>query len=86
MAVTNLIPIKRIYTVDADALHCVNHYKIVDVCDRVFEDGHADVVYVTIDEFDMTWKEIDEYEFEGGFKGFGAVTRDIEQSFGAVAG
>ena len=69
---------KRIVNVDVDGLKCVNHYQIQDQFDKIGDDGFADIVFKTVDEFDYAWDEI---ERDGGLA---TVKQDLIETYGAV--
>ena len=60
----------------------INTYKITRMFDNIIERGdgsqYADVKCQVIDQFDMTWAEIEQ---EGGV---GAVNRQIKEAYGVV--
>lgn len=68
--------IKRIVDVDVDGLNAVNHYTIRAMYDKVGDDGFADIVFKTIDEFDYTWADI---EMDGGIA---RINADIAECYG----
>lgn len=72
-----LVFVKRIINVDVDGLKSLNHYKVQDQFDKI-DDGFADVVFKTVDEFDYTWDEI---ERDGGLA---SVKRDLIETYGVV--
>lgn len=74
--------IKNIVEVDVDGLRGINHYTIKAMYNEIHEDERgkwADIVYKTIDEFDLTWDEIEE---EGGIA---KINKDIEECYGVAA-
>lgn len=71
--------IKNVVSVNVDGLRGVNHYTIKAAYDEIIEDErgkYASYTEKVIDEFDMTWDEIEE---EGGIA---KVNADIEECYG----
>lgn len=68
--------IKNIVEVDVDGLHAKNHYTIKAMYDEIGDDGFADIVFKTIDEFDYTWADI---EKDGGIA---QVNADLRECYG----
>lgn len=72
-----LEPIKNIVEVDVDRLNAKNHYTITAMYVEIGDDGFADIVFKTIDEFDYTWADI---EKDGGIA---QVNADLREFYGA---
>lgn len=68
--------IKNIVDVDVDGLNAKNHYTIKAMYDEIGEDGFAEIVFKTIDEFDYTWADI---EKDGGIA---QVNADLRECYG----
>lgn len=62
--------------VDVDGLRGVNRYTVEAVYDVPDEDGFYSLKFEPVDEFEMTWKEI---ERDGGVA---QVNRDLEEVYG----
>jgi hypothetical protein len=67
--------IKNVFSVDVDGNRGINHYVIKAMYDAIDEDGFADIIYKTVDEFDMTWTDI---EKEGGIS---AINKDLKECY-----
>lgn len=72
---SGLSHIRNIVNVYVDGLKCVNHYKIQAMYNKLCPDGHCDLFFKTIDEFDMTWDEI---EHDGGIS---AINTEIKNCY-----
>ena len=59
-----------------DGLKGVNHYIIKAMYNKIDKDNFATIVYKLVDEFDMTWKEI---EAEGGIQN---INKDLKECYG----
>ena len=68
--------IKNVLDVKVDGLKGVNHYTIKAMYDKIGDDGFATTTNELVDEFDMTWKEIEE---EGGIA---AINKDLKECYG----
>jgi hypothetical protein len=67
--------VKNVLSVDVDGSRGINHYVIKAQYDAIDEDGFADIVYKIVDDFTMTWKEIEE---EGGIS---AINKDLKECY-----
>ena len=76
----NLEFIKNEVDVDVDGLRGINHYRISAMYNRIHVDEKgfewADLTFKVIDEFDLTWDEI---EKDGGIA---QVNRDLKECYG----
>lgn len=68
--------IKNVLNVSVDGLRGINHYVVKAMYNEIDSDGFANIVYKLIDEWDMTWKEIEE---EGGIS---AINKDLKECYG----
>lgn len=69
--------IKNVVDVDVDGLKQVNHYRVKAMYNVFGDDDVASISFVPLDEFDLTWKEI---ESEGGI---GEINKQIKEEYGA---
>ena len=51
--------VKRIISVEVDGTREINHYKVEDVFDEVYDDGLTYTVYETVQNFNLTWEDIE---------------------------
>ena len=51
--------IKRIISVEVNKTRGINHYKVKDMFDELDEDGIAHTVYATVQNFNLTWEDIE---------------------------
>jgi len=68
--------IKNVLSVEVNGLKGVNHYVIKAMYDQIDEDNFATVIYKIVDNFKMTWKEIEE---EGGIS---EINKDLKECYG----
>lgn len=68
--------IKNVLSVDVDGLKGVNHYTIKAQYNAIDEEGFATLNHKLVDEFDMTWDEI---ERDGGIA---QVNKDLKECYG----
>lgn len=71
----NLEFIKNIVDIEVDGLKGLNNYTIKAMYNKKEKDGFATITYKLVDEFSLTWGEIEE---EGGA---GAVMKDIKDTY-----
>lgn len=62
--------------VDVDGLRGVDHYTVDAAYNRIFPDGHADLSFCRIDEFDYSWDDI---QRDGGVV---AINQDLRDVYG----
>lgn len=72
--------IERRYTVNNDGLHHIIYIKIYDFCDLIHDDGFADTVCNPVDDFSLTWSEL-ERDYNGDLS---KLLREIEETYHAV--
>ena len=51
--------VKRIISVEVDGAREINHYKVKDMFDEFDDDGLAHTRYETVQNFNLTWEDID---------------------------
>ena len=51
--------LKRIISVEVNKTREINHYKVKDMFDELDEDGLAHTRYETVQNFNLTWEDID---------------------------
>ena len=51
--------VKRIILVKVNGAMGINHYKVKDMFDELDEDGFAHTVYETVQNFNLTWEDIE---------------------------
>ena len=51
--------IKRVISVEVDGSRRINHYKVKDIFDELDNDGFVHTVYETVQNFNLTWEDID---------------------------
>ena len=51
--------IKRVISVEVDGSRGINHYKVKDMFDELYDDGLFYTVYETVQDFNLTWEDID---------------------------
>ena len=51
--------IKRIISVEVNKTRGINHYKVKDMFDELDDDGFASTRYETVQNFNLTWEDID---------------------------
>ena len=51
--------IKRIISVEVNKTRRINHYKVKDIFDELDDDGFVRTVYETVQNFNLTWEDID---------------------------
>ena len=67
--------VKNIFDVEVDGLKGINNYKIYSMFEEIHPEGFAKTRLKLIDEFEMTWKEINR---DGGIS---AVNKDIREVY-----
>ena len=50
--------VKRVISVEVDGLRGINHYKVKDMFDELHDDGLFYTVYGTVQNFNLTWEDI----------------------------
>lgn len=68
--------IKNVLNIDVDGLRGINHYVIKAMYDKIDEDNFATTVFKLIDEFDLSWKEIEE---KGGIE---EINKQLKERYG----
>ena len=68
--------IKNVLNVEVDGLKGINHYVIKAMYDKIDEDNFATTTFKIVDDFKMTWKEIEE---EGGIA---EINKDLKECYG----
>ena len=51
--------VKRIISVEVNEKRGINHYKVKDMFDEFDEDGFVRTRYETVQNFNLTWEDID---------------------------
>ena len=51
--------VKRIISVEVNETRGINHYKVKDMFDELDDDGFVRTVYETVQNFNLTWEDID---------------------------
>ena len=51
--------VKRIISVEVNEARGINHYKVKDMFDEIYEDGLAYTRYETVQNFNLTWEDIE---------------------------
>ena len=51
--------VKRIISVEVNEARGINHYKVKDMFDELYDDGFARTRYETVQNFNLTWEDID---------------------------
>ena len=51
--------LKRIISVEVNATREINHYKVKDMFDELYDDGLTHTVYETVQNFNLTWEDIE---------------------------
>ena len=51
--------VKRIISVEVNKTRGINHYKVKDMFDELDEDGLTHTVYETVQDFNLTWEDIE---------------------------
>lgn len=51
--------IKRVISVEVDSSRGINHYKVKDIFDELNDDGFVRTRYETVQNFNLTWEDID---------------------------
>ena len=51
--------VKRIISVEVNKTRGINHYKVKDMFDELDEDGLTHIVYETVQDFNLTWEDIE---------------------------
>ena len=51
--------LKRIISVEVNEARGINHYKVKDIFDELDDDGFVRTVYETVQNFNLTWEDID---------------------------
>ena len=51
--------VKRIISVEVNGLIRINHYKVKDMFDELDDDGFVRTRYETVQNFNLTWEDID---------------------------
>ena len=51
--------LKRIISVEVNEARRINHYKVEDMFDEVYDDGLTYTVYETVQNFNLTWEDIE---------------------------
>lgn len=67
--------IRNIMDVKVDTSKEINHYIIQGMYNEIQEDGFAEIVFKTINEFDYTWDEI---EKKGGIS---QVNKELRERY-----
>jgi len=68
--------IKNTLDVKVDGLRGINHYTVKAMYDKIDDEGFATITHKLVDEWNMTWKEIEE---EGGIS---AINKDLKECYG----
>lgn len=68
--------IKNVLNVDVDGSRGINHYVIKAMYDKIDEDNFATTIFKIVEEFDLTWKEIEE---KGGV---GEINKQLKECYG----
>ena len=51
--------VKRIISVEVNKTRGINHYKVKDIFDELDDDGFVRTRYETVQNFNLTWEDID---------------------------
>lgn len=51
--------LKRIISVEVNETREINHYKVKDMFDELDDDGLTHTVYETVQNFNLTWEDIE---------------------------
>ena len=51
--------VKRIISVEVNKTREINHYKVKDMFDELDDDGLTHTVYETVQNFNLTWEDIE---------------------------
>ena len=51
--------LKRIISVEVNEARGINHYKVKDMFDELDDDGLTHTVYETVQNFNLTWEDIE---------------------------
>ena len=51
--------LKRIISVEVNEAREINHYKVKDMFDELDDDGVSNTVYETVQNFNLTWEDIE---------------------------
>lgn len=51
--------VKRIISVEVNGARGINHYKVKDMFDELDDDGFVRTRYETVQNFNLTWEDID---------------------------
>ena len=51
--------LKRIISVEVNEARGINHYKVKDMFDEFYDDGITYTRYETVQNFNLTWEDID---------------------------
>ena len=51
--------LKRIISVEVNKTREINHYKVKDMFDELYDDGLTHTVYETVQNFNLTWEDIE---------------------------
>ena len=51
--------VKRIISVEVNKTREINHYKVKDMFDELYDDGLTHTVYETVQNFNLTWEDIE---------------------------
>ena len=68
--------IKYVLNVEVDGLRGLNHYTIKAMYNQTDKYNFVTIIFKTIDEWKMTWKEIEE---EGGIS---EINKDLKECYG----
>jgi len=68
--------IKYVLNIEVDGLRGLNHYTIKAMYDQIDKDNFATIIFKIIDDWKMTWKEIEE---EGGIS---EINKDLKECYG----
>ena len=51
--------LKRIISVEVNEARWINHYKVEDMFDELYDDGLTYTRYETVQNFNLTWEDIE---------------------------
>ena len=51
--------LKRIISVEVNEARGINHYKVKDMFDELYDDGLTYTRYETVQNFNLTWEDIE---------------------------
>ena len=51
--------LKRIISVEVNEARGINHYKVEDMFDELYDDGLTYTRYETVQNFNLTWEDIE---------------------------